>query len=124
MTRKRILHCHSTFSLGGKEARAVRLMNVFGDQAEHVILSSVPDALGARDAIDSGVRVSFPGEAAPPLHGKPSPGRYRALTRYMQQFDLVLSYNWGSMDAVGARHAVWRNDSTAGKPHFVRLDPP
>ena len=28
------------------------------------------------------------------------------------------------LDAVGARHAVWRNDSTAGKPHFVRLDPP
>ena len=26
----RILHFHSTFSLGGKEARAVRLMNAFG----------------------------------------------------------------------------------------------
>ena len=32
----RILHCHSTFSLGGKEARAVRLMNAFGDAAEHI----------------------------------------------------------------------------------------
>lgn len=101
--RVKILHCHSTFSLGGKEARAVRLMNVFGDAAEHVILSAVPDALGARDAIDPGVRVSFPGENAPPLYGKPSPARYERLSRYMQRFDLVLTYNWGSMDAVGAR---------------------
>jgi L-malate glycosyltransferase len=98
-----ILHCHSTFSLGGKEARAVRLMNVFGDSARHTILSAVPDALGAREAIDPAVKVDFPGERAPPLYGKPSPGRYRDLTRYMRQFDLVLTYNWGSMDAVGAR---------------------
>jgi L-malate glycosyltransferase len=103
MTPLRILHCHSTFSLGGKEARAVRLMNVFGDRATHTILSAVPDSMDARDAIDPSVAVSFPGDAAPPLYGKPSPGRYRDLTRYMQQFDLVLSYNWGSMDAVGAR---------------------
>ena len=81
----------------------MRLMNVFGDAAEHVILSAVPDALGARDAIDPNVRVSFPGNAAPPLYGKPSPARYDLLSRYMQQFDLVLTYNWGSMDAVGAR---------------------
>jgi L-malate glycosyltransferase len=99
----RILHCHSTFSLGGKEARAVRLMNIFGDRADHTILSAMPEALSARDAIDRGVKVTFPGDAAPPLHGKPSPGRYRALSRYMQGFDLVLTYNWGSMDAVGAR---------------------
>jgi glycosyltransferase involved in cell wall biosynthesis len=98
----RILHCHSTFSLGGKEARAVRLMNAFGEKAEHVILSAVPDALGARDAIDPQVQVQFPTDA-PSLIGKPSPWRYRALAAYMQSFDLVLTYNWGAMDAVGAR---------------------
>ncbi len=98
-----ILHCHSTFSLGGKEARSVRLMNMFGNAAQHTIVSAVPDALGARDSIASHVRVAFPGDAAPPLTGKPSLPRYRALARYMQQFDLVLTYNWGAMDAVGAR---------------------
>ncbi len=103
MRPTRILHCHSTFSLGGKEARAVRLMNVFGDRADHVILSAMPGELSARDAIDPSIKVSFPGEAAPPLHGKPSPARYRKLARYMKNFDLVLTYNWGSMDAVGAR---------------------
>jgi L-malate glycosyltransferase len=110
----RILHCHSTFSLGGKEARAVRLMNVFGDAAVHTVLSAAPDQLAARDAIDRGVQVTFPGEAAPPLHGKPSLARYRALTNYMKQFDLVLTYNWGSMDAVGARRLF-----PAGVPRLI-----
>ena len=45
-----ILHLHSSFSLGGKEARAVRLMNAFGDSARHTIVSGMPDQLGARDA--------------------------------------------------------------------------
>lgn len=98
----RILHCHSTFSLGGKEARAVRLMNAFGDAAEHVVLSAMPDRLAAREAIARGVRVAFPDDA-PPLTGKPAPARLRALARYMRGFDLVLTYNWGALDAVVAR---------------------
>lgn len=99
---KRILHCHSTFSLGGKEARAVRLMNAFGDAAEHTILSAMPDQMGARDAIDSNIIVHFPADA-PSLQGKPSPGRYKVLADYMRSFDLVLTYNWGAMDVPGAR---------------------
>ncbi|MCA0208092.1 MAG: glycosyltransferase family 4 protein [Proteobacteria bacterium] len=98
----RILHLHSSFSLGGKEARAVRLMNLMGDRAHHTILSAMPEALGARDAIDPGVVVDFPADA-PPLHGKPSLSRYRALADYMTRFELVLSYNWGAMDGVMAR---------------------
>ncbi|OHD03607.1 MAG: glycosyl transferase family 1 [Sphingopyxis sp. RIFCSPHIGHO2_01_FULL_65_24] len=98
----RILHLHSSFSLGGKEARATRLMNVMGGRARHSILSAVPDALGARAAIDPGIDVEFPGDAAPALHGKPGLVRYRALARYMAGFDLLLSYNWGAMDGVMA----------------------
>ena len=62
---------------------------------------SVPKAMGARDAIDPAIDVEFPKDA-PPLYGKPGLARYRDLARYMQQFDLVLSYNWGSMDGVMA----------------------
>lgn len=98
----RILHVHSTFSHGGKEARAVRLMNAWGAQAEHVVLSGVPGAFSARDAIDPGIAVRFPDDH-PPLTGSPSPRRYRALAAYMAGFDLVLTYNWGAMDAVMAR---------------------
>lgn len=105
----RILHCHSTFSLGGKEARAVRLMNAFGARARHTILSAMPDQLGARAAIAPGISVDFPVETrAPALHGKPAPTRYLGLARYMQSFDLVLSYNWGAMDAVMAHRLLSR----------------
>jgi glycosyltransferase involved in cell wall biosynthesis len=97
----RILHLHSSFSLGGKEARAVRLMNMWGDKAVHSILSGVPGQLGAREAIAPGVDARFPMDA-PALTGAPSLRRYRALARYMQGFDLVLSYNWGAMDGVMA----------------------
>ncbi len=80
----------------------MRLMNQFGDAAEHTILSAVPDAFGARAGIDKTVKVAFPTDA-PPLYGKPSLGRYRRLAAYFKRFDLILTYNWGSMDAVGAR---------------------
>jgi glycosyltransferase involved in cell wall biosynthesis len=102
MAPVRILHCHSTFSLGGKEARAVRLMNAFGDAAEHDVLSAVPGRLGAQDSISRGVEVRFPRDA-PPLAGPPTPLRLLRLARYMRGFDLVLTYNWGAFDAVMAR---------------------
>ena len=50
-----ILHLHSTFDLGGKEARAVRLMNAFGGRARHTIVSAMPEALGARARIDRAI---------------------------------------------------------------------
>src|SRR3546814_2942431 len=67
-------------------------MNLMGERAHHSILSAMPGALGARDAIDPAIIVDFPKDA-PPLHGKPSLGRYRDLANYMTRFDLVLSYN-------------------------------
>ena len=69
--------------------RAVRLMNHFGGKAKHSVLSAVPDALGARDAIDRKIEVEFPGDAAPALHGRPGMGRYRKLAQYMKKFHLV-----------------------------------
>lgn len=97
-----ILHLHSTFAAGGKELRAVRLMNAFGDAARHTIVSSMPDQLGARDAIAAGVRYEI-AQDPPSLTGKPSVGRFEAIARYMRRFDLVLTYNWGAIDGVMAR---------------------
>ncbi len=108
MARIRMLHMHSTFDLGGKEARTAKLMNHFGDEAEHVILVGDNTALSARDAIEQHVKVDFPGDAAPSLMGLPGPRRYIALAKYMQQFDLVLTYNWGAMDGVMA-HSMLGN---------------
>lgn len=103
MAAVRILHLHSSFNPGGQETRTVRLINHFGDQAEHTVLSAVPDAFGAADLIDKRVKVSIPKDAAPSLAGMPGMGRYRKLAAYMRKFHLVLSYNWGSMDGVMAR---------------------
>ena len=102
MAAVRILHLQSSFDLGGQQSRTVRLMNHFGGQAEHVVLSAVSDAYGARGAVDKKVKVSFPGTDAPSLAGFPSMGRYRKLADYMKKFHLVLSYNWGAMDGVMA----------------------
>jgi len=104
-----ILHLHSTFALGGKEARAVRLMNAFGDTATHVILSAMPDRIGARDAIAKGIRYEI-AQDPPPLTGNPSVKRYEAIVRYMARFDLVLTYNWGAIDGVMARRVFVRTN--------------
>ena len=97
-----ILHMHSSFNLGGKEARAVQLMNAFGDRARHTIVSGMPDQYSARDAIAKGIAYEI-AQNPPPLTGKPSVGRYEAIAKYMRRFDLVLSYNWGAIDAVMAK---------------------
>ena len=99
---RRILHLHSTFDLGGKEARAVRLMNAFGDDFRHDIVSAVPGALAAMERLEPGIAARALPDF-PPLAGKPLPGRLRSLARAMRGYDLVLTYNFGAMDAVLAR---------------------
>lgn len=111
----RILHAHSTFDLGGKEARAVRLMNAWGQAAEHTVLTAMPGHLGARAAIDPGVAAAFPPDA-PPLAGRFSLLRLKRLVAYARGFDLVLTYNWGAFDMVMARR-LWAR--TVGCPPLV-----
>jgi glycosyltransferase involved in cell wall biosynthesis len=103
MSPVRILHAHSTFGLGGKEARSVQLMNAFGEAAEHSVITASPGELGARGSLAPGVKADFPADA-PPLAGLPGLPRLFRLSRYMRRFDLVLTYNWGAFDAVMARH--------------------
>ena len=96
--RLRVLHLHSSFDPGGKEMRAVQLMNAFGPEIAHAIVSAVPDALGAARAIDPVIPADYP--EFPALTGKPFPRRLQRLAQAMQGYDLVLTYNWGAMDAV------------------------
>jgi len=97
--RARLLHLHSTFNLGGKEARDVDLMNAWGDALDHTVVSGVADATGARELIVPAVRV----RDDVPLVGRPSLARLRAIARAMRGYDLVLTFNFGAMDAVLAR---------------------
>lgn len=103
----RLLHLHSSFSLGGKEARAIRLMNLWGARARHSILSGVSDDMGARKAIDAHVPVDFPDNV--PMVGPMRLSRLRAIAAFMADYDLILSYNWGAMDAVMAHRLFARS---------------
>ena len=100
----KILHLHSTFDTGGKELRNVRLINEWGKQVDHAIVSGDLEKRGAAALISKKARVSWP--KFPSLQGKPMPGRLAALARAMTGYDLVCTYNWGAIDAVMA-HTIF-----------------
>ncbi|MEO0643883.1 MAG: glycosyltransferase, partial [Pseudomonadota bacterium] len=112
----RILHCHSTFSAGGKERRAVTLMNAFGRAAEHTVVSGMPDEKEAKALIERRVRARFPSDF-PSLSGSPTPGRLVTIARAMEGYDLILTYNWGAMDAVMAHTVFAQNFGLAPLIH-------
>lgn len=101
----RVLHLHSTFEAGGKERRSVALMNRFAKGVVHSIVSAEPGAMGATRDIARSVDWNSP-FGFPPLTGKFSVRRMQTLARGMSGFDLILTYNWGAMDAVMA-HALF-----------------
>jgi glycosyltransferase involved in cell wall biosynthesis len=103
----RILHLHSSFGAGGKELRAAKLINAFGPDLDHTIVSGEPEALGASAAIDPAMNVRYPRDF-PALTGPLRPARLQRIAKAMQGFDLVLTYNWGAMDAVMA-HTLFRD---------------
>ncbi|MBD58644.1 MAG: glycosyl transferase family 1 [Citromicrobium sp.] len=103
----RVLHLHSTFAAGGKELRSVQLINAFGSKLSHAIVSADPNAYGASEHIARGRDVRYP-RNFPSLTGKPWPGRLHALAKAMKPYDLVLTYNWGAMDAVMA-HTLFKD---------------
>ena len=99
--RPHILHLHSTFAAGGKELRSVRLMNAWGPNVGHSIVSAVPERMEASQRISRAIPVAYPVNF-PPLEGRPTLGRLQKLARAMQGYDLILTYNWGAVDAVMA----------------------
>lgn len=110
----RLLHLHSSFDPGGKEVRAVQLINAFGPKVHHTIVSAMPGALGAARGIARHVPVVLAPDDFPALQGRPTPGRLQQLARAMLGHDLVLTYNFGAMDAVLA-HTLFAQ--------FLRLPP-
>lgn len=93
----RILHLHSSFDAGGKELRCVRLINAFGREIDHAIVSGDLERRSAAALLDPKLHVVWP--KFPPLAGKPFPARLKRLAAAMAGYDLVCTYNWGAMDA-------------------------
>lgn len=103
----RVLHLYSSFDQGGKELRAVRLKTAFGDELSHTIVSGWPGKLGARELIPEHVLAAFPDDF-PSIKGLPTPGRMATIAKAMKPFDLVLTYNWGAINAVMAHTTFCR----------------
>ncbi|MCE7796071.1 glycosyltransferase family 4 protein [Sphingobium sufflavum] len=102
-----ILHIQGSFDLGGKEARTARLMNIWDGRARHSLLIGNPAMRGACAAIDAEVDAQVV-EDGPSIMGAPSYARLSAIARYMRRFDLILTYNWGAMNAVMAHRLFGR----------------
>ena len=107
MSGPHILHLHSTFGAGGKELRSVRLINAFGPKLRHTIISTVPEEMAAADRIVKGAKVTL-NPPFPSLKGAPLPGRLQKLAKAMKGYDLILTYNFGAMDAVMA-HTLFKD---------------
>ncbi len=101
LDKPHILHLHSSFSPGGKEVRTAQLMNAFGPKVQHSVVSGMPGEMGASKLIKTSIPVRYPTDF-PALQGKPLPGRLMKIAEAMKPYDLVLTYNWGAMDAVMA----------------------
>jgi L-malate glycosyltransferase len=93
----RILHLHSSFDAGGTEVRCVQLINAFGRDIAHAIVSGDLERRSAAALLDPNTQVAWP--KFPPLVGNPWPARLKRLAAAMAGYDLVCTYNWGAMDA-------------------------
>lgn len=99
----RILHAFSTFQAAGPQVRTVALLNDFGDAYEHSILA-FDGRTDARERIGSHVPATILTE--PPRAG--SVATIRAMRKLLKQdrHDVVMTYNWGAMDALVAARSL------------------
>ena len=109
MNRPRWLHVMPMFNLGGAETRTARLMNAFGDRVHHTILPTIAGQLAAQKLLEPAVPVEFP-DAPCRFKGPSLPVRLWEIGRYLRQgnFDLILTYNWGSIEVAMANRLLAR----------------
>ena len=117
----KILHVHSTFDAGGKELRNVQLINAWGKDADHAIVSGDLEKRGAAKLIGNKAKVSWP--KFPSLQGKPTPGRLSAIAKAMAGYDLICTYNWGAVDAVMAPDTGADGTPSLGTTILIRVSP-
>src|ERR1035441_2719637 len=94
-----IAHVTPSFAPGGAQVRAVQLMNHFGPAFRHVVLSLDGDT-SAGDRIGPGVNIRYLS-----CHRSRNPlGMIRRIASLLasERPQLVLTYNWGSIDGVAA----------------------
>lgn len=122
----RVLHVFSTFNLGGPQARAVQLINAWGQAYRHAIVSVEHGELEARQRLQ--VATDVP--AFPDLKTGSLPARLIAVRNRLRELkpDLVLTYNWGAIEVVMARRLfggppLVHHEDGFGTEESVRLYP-
>lgn len=98
-----LCHVFPTFGTGGSQVRTATLINRNGDRYRHTIVSVHGDlATGQLLDADADVRLVSGASCSPPASG------VLALAKLLRQYgpDLLLTYNWGAMEAVLAARLV------------------
>jgi glycosyltransferase involved in cell wall biosynthesis len=117
-----LLHVFPGFGCGGTQLRTASIINALGDEFTHQIMSLNGD-LTARGAINSSLNVQF-------SVARRCAGPFSAPWKFGRAIEaihpkLVLTYNWGAIDAViGARLAgftVIHNECGFGADEAVKL---
>jgi L-malate glycosyltransferase len=101
--RPRLLHVFSTFVPGGAQVRVTNLMNAFGAEFEHAVLA-LDGRMDASERVDR--QVPFEELAAPPKAGSLLTARRLRALFAERRPDLVLSYNFGALDALFAARSL------------------
>lgn len=99
----RVLHVFSTFVAAGPQLRTLDLIAGLGDAFEHQVIAC-DDDLSARHSTPTGCRFA----CLPCPQGTGPLGSVRAWRRLLseQRPDLLLTYNWGSFDALLAARSL------------------
>lgn len=96
---RRFVHVFATFGAGGAQVRAVQLMHHLGDECEHVVMA-LDGNTDARAMLSPSTKVTYADQ--PTVRGFRAMRRHQIAWLREQNADLVLTYNWGSIETVAA----------------------
>lgn len=96
---RRFVHVFASFGAGGAPVRAVQLMHHLGSECEHVVMA-LDGNTAAGSMLSSDVAVRY---VEPPRDRSFFGMRKKQMAFLREQdVDLVLTYNWGSIETVAA----------------------
>jgi glycosyltransferase involved in cell wall biosynthesis len=97
--RRELLHVFATFAAGGPQVRAAQLWSRMGSAFRHVVLA-MDGRTDARALVAGGIEVEL--APAPPRGGFVATVRRQRAWIAARRPALVLTYNWGAIEAVAA----------------------
>lgn len=101
--RRRVLHVFATFGIGGPQMRQAQLIERMGSGYVHDVV-----AMDGEFAMAQRIDKALLGELLPPPGGRSFVSSTRAFCRLLKARDpdLLLTYNWGSIEACAAARVL------------------